>query len=358
VPLIRWQTLQPLITSAERERLAVLTAELADPRGYGRIMRDAAGRVMRIIEENDAELEQLCIAEINTGVLAAPVHSLASWVNRLDNRNAQGEFYLTDVIAMAVNEGVVVEAFHATDPEEIQGVNDRRQLAQLERYYQRRQVQGLLDQGVTLIDPARVDIRGTVTIGKDVVIDIDVILEGEVHLGDGVSIGPYTLIRDAVLGEGSEVLSHCRIEESRIGKHVQIGPFARLRPATNVADGAKIGNFVEVKKAQIGRGSKVNHLTYIGDSEIGVDVNVGAGTITCNYDGANKHKTIIEDRVFIGSNVALVAPVRVGEGATIGAGSTISRDVPAGNLSVSRAPQKQLQGWQRPVKHSKPSDSS
>jgi len=358
VPLIRQQTLQPLITSAEQGQLAVLTAELANPAGYGRIVRDSAGRVERIIEEKDAKPEQLAIAEINTGILAVPTQTLSRWVQQLDNRNAQGEYYLTDVIAMAVAEEVTVEAFPASDPEEIQGVNDRAQLARLERYFQRRQTQVLLDQGATLLDPARVDIRGSVTIGRDVVIDIDVILEGEVYLGDGVSIGPYTLIRDAVVGEGTEVLSHCHIEQTRIGKQAQIGPFARLRPATQLADEAKVGNFVEIKKSRVGHGSKVNHLTYVGDSEIGAKVNVGAGTITCNYDGANKHQTIIEDHVFIGSNVALVAPVRIGEGATVGAGSTINKDVPAGNLGVTRSPQKLLKDWQRPVKHNKPSGST
>jgi bifunctional UDP-N-acetylglucosamine pyrophosphorylase/glucosamine-1-phosphate N-acetyltransferase len=353
VPLIRAESLQPLIASAAHERVALLTAELPDPGGYGRIVRDTLGRVARVVEEQDADAEQRRIHEINTGILAAPLHPLRRWVTALGNHNAQGEYYLTDVIEMAVQEGLTVEAFCAADPDEVQGVNDRRQQAQLERYYQRRQATTLLERGVTLLDPERLDVRGTLTTGRDVVIDVDVIIEGEVRLGDGVRIGPYCVLRDTVLDDGVEVLSHCCIEGAHIGRGAQIGPFARLRPGARLAEDAKVGNFVEIKQAVVGPGSKVNHLTYIGDTDIGAEVNVGAGTITCNYDGANKHKTVIEDRAFIGSNVALVAPVRIGEGATIGAGSTINRDVPAGNLGITRAPQKHLKDWRRPVKHVK-----
>lgn len=350
VPLIRAHSLRPLLDCAGGDRLGLLTVELADPTGYGRIVRDAAGRLLRVVEEQDATPEVRCIREVNTGILAAPAKCLKTWVQALDNDNAQGEYYLTDVIGMAVSQGITVEVFTVPDPHEVQGVNDRLQLAELERYYQRCRAEALMRDGVTLIDPARLDIRGSLTTGKDVVIDVNVIFEGEVHLGDRVRIGPHSLIRDTVIGDDSEVLSHCCIEESRIGKRVQIGPFARLRPGAQLADGAKVGNFVEIKKSQVGPGSKVNHLSYIGDTEIGADVNVGAGTITCNYDGANKHKTVIEDRAFIGSNTALVAPVTVGVGATIGAGSTISKDVPADSLGLTRAPQKTVGGWRRPSK--------
>ena len=355
VPLVRPETLQPLIDSADRGNLSLLTAALADPTGYGRIVRDDQQRVTQIVEEKDATPQQRLIREVNTGILAAPVSRLRGWIQALDNNNAQGEYYLTDVTAMAVREGVEVDAFSVADPREVQGVNNRLQLAELERYYQRRQAEALLLNGVTLLDPARVDVRGVLVTGRDVVIDVNVIFEGEVRLGDRVRIGPHTLIRDAVLGDDCEVLAHSLIEEAEIGAGAHIGPYARLRPGARLADGVRVGNFVEVKKAFIGRDSKVNHLTYIGDAEIGADVNVGAGTITCNYDGAHKHKTIIEDRAFIGSNTALVAPVRVGEGATIGAGSAIAKDVPANSLGVTRAPQRVIGGWRRPVKAEKKS---
>jgi len=355
VPLVRPETLQPLIDSADRGNLSLLTAALADPTGYGRIVRDDQQRVMHIVEEKDATPQQRLIREVNTGILAVSVSRLRGWIQALDNDNAQGEYYLTDVTAMAVREGIGVDAFTVPDPQEVQGVNNRLQLAELERYYQRRQTEALLLNGVTLLDPARVDVRGALVTGRDVVIDVNVIFEGEVRLGDRVRIGPHTLIRDAVLGDDCEVLAHSLIEEAEIGVGVHIGPYARLRPGTRLADGVRVGNFVEVKKAFIGRDAKVNHLTYIGDAEIGADVNVGAGTITCNYDGANKHKTIIEDRAFIGSNTALVAPVRVGEGATIGAGSAIAKDVPANSLGITRAPQRVLGGWRRPVKGEKKS---
>ncbi len=350
VPLVRVETLQPLVVSARKGYLSLLTVELTNPTGYGRIIRDHAGQVVRVVEEKDTTAGERRIHEVNTGILAVQAKPLKIWVRALKNNNSQGEYYLTDVVEQAVQESVGVEAFVAYEPEEVQGANDRLQLAMLERYYQRRQIEKLLLNGVTLLDPARVDVRGTVVAGRDIVIDVDVILEGEVCLGDRVRIGPYCVIRNAVLGDDTEVLSHCRIEEAKTGRRVYIGPFARLRPGTQLADNVKIGNFVEIKNASISKNSKVNHLTYIGDTEIGVDVNVGAGTVTCNYDGANKYKTIIEDEVFVGSNVALVAPVRVGAGATLGAGSTIVKDVPAGSLALTRTPQKVVDNWQRPKK--------
>lgn len=353
VPLTRLETLQPLVAVARQGKLALLTVELADPRGYGRIVRNAAGQVQRIVEEKDATPEERRLREVNTGILAVSAAQLRSWVGELKNDNAQGEYYLTDVIALAVRDGVAVEPFTVTEPAEVLGVNDRRQLAELERFYQRRQADALLLGGVTLLDPARVDLRGTVVAGKDVVIDVNVVFEGVVRLGDRVRIGPFCVLKDAVIGDDVEIQSHCRVEGAEVGAGAQIGPFARLRPDTRLAAGVHIGNFVETKKTSIGPGSKVNHLTYLGDAEIGAAVNVGAGTITCNYDGANKHKTIIEDGAFIGSNSSLVAPVRVGKGATVGAGSSVSRDVPEGGLCLTRPPRKDVANWQRPVKPKK-----
>ncbi len=353
VPLIRAETLQPLVAAARQDRLALLTVELADPTGYGRIVRDDREQVQRIVEEKDATPSERCLCEVNTGILAVSAARLRGWVAELNNDNAQGEYYLTDVIALAVRDGVPVEPFTVTEPLEVQGVNDRRQLAELERFYQARQIEALLANGATLLDPARIDIRGAVTTGKDVVIDVNVVFEGTVRLGNRVRIGPFCVLRDVVIGDDVEILSHCRIEDAEIGPGAQIGPFARLRPGARLAAGVHIGNFVEVKKSSIGPGSKVNHLTYIGDAEIGANVNVGAGTITCNYDGANKHKTIIEDGAFIGSNSSLVAPVRVGKGATVGAGSSVSRDVPDGSLCLTRAPRKDVANWERPVKPKK-----
>jgi bifunctional UDP-N-acetylglucosamine pyrophosphorylase/glucosamine-1-phosphate N-acetyltransferase len=353
VPLTRAETLQPLVAEAWQGKLALLTVELGDPTGYGRIVRDDRGQVQRIVEEKDATPSERCLCEVNTGILAVSAAKLRGWVAELDNDNAQGEYYLTDVIALAVRDDVPVEAFMVAEPAEVQGVNDRRQLAELERFYQARQAEMLLCNGATLLDPARVDVRGAVTTGKDVVIDVNVVFEGTVRLGDRVRIGPFCVLRDAIIGDDVEILSHCRIESAEVGAGAQIGPFARFRPGARLAAGVHIGNFVEVKNSSIGPGSKVNHLTYIGDAEIGSAVNVGAGTITCNYDGANKHKTIIEDGAFIGSNSSLVAPVRVGKGATVGAGSSVSRDVPDGSLCLTRAPRKDVANWERPVKPKK-----
>ena len=350
VPLTRLETLQLLVAAARQGKLALLTVELADPHGYGRIVRNGAGQVQRIVEEKDATPEERSLHEINTGILAVSAAQLRGWVSQLTNDNAQGEYYLTDVIALAVHDGVAVEPFTVTEPAEVLGVNDRRQLAELERFYQRRQADTLLLGGVTLLDPARVDLRGTVVAGKDVVVDVNVVFEGVVRLGDRVRIGPFCVLKDAVIGDDVEIQSHCRVEGAEVGAGAQIGPFARLRPDTRLAAGVHIGNFVETKKTSIGPGSKVNHLTYLGDAEIGAAVNVGAGTITCNYDGANKHKTIVEDGAFIGSNSSLVAPVRIGKGATVGAGSSVSRDVPEGGLCLTRPPRKDVANWQRPVK--------
>ena len=355
VPLIRAETLQPLVTAARQGSLALLTVELADPSGYGRIVRDERDRVCRIVEEKDATAEERRLHEINTGILAVATAKLRGCVAELDNKNAQGEYYLTDVVALAVRDGVAVEAFTVAEPEQVLGVNDRQQLAELERFYQRRQAERLMREGATLLDPARVDVRGTVTTGKDVVIDVNVVFEGTVRLGDRVRIGPFCVLRDVVVGDDVEILSHCRIEGTEIGSCAQIGPFARLRPGSLLAAGVHIGNFVETKKTRIGLGSKVNHLTYLGDAEIGAEVNVGAGTITCNYDGADQHQTVIGDGAFIGSNTSLVAPVRIGKGATVGAGSSVSRDVPDGGLCLTRAPRKDVSNWRRPVKPTKKS---
>lgn len=353
VPLIHAETLQPLVMAAQRGSLALLTVALADPGGYGRIVRDDQGQVCRIVEEKDATDQERQLHEVNTGILAVTTAMLRGWVAELDNNNAQGEYYLTDVVTLAVRDGIPVEAFTVAAPEEVLGVNDRRQLAELERFYQRRQAERLMREGATLLDPARVDVRGTVTTGRDVVIDVSVVFEGVVRLGDRVRIGPFCVLKDAVIDDDVEILSHCRIESTTVGAGAQIGPFARLRPGSVLAAGVHIGNFVETKKVNIGPGSKVNHLTYIGDAEIGAEVNVGAGTITCNYDGANKHLTVIGDGAFIGSNSSLVAPVRIGKGATVGAGSSVSRDVPDGGLCLTRAPRKDIANWRRPVKPKK-----
>lgn len=353
VPLVRSETLAALIDAAARSGFGLLTAQLADPSGYGRIVRDGAGRVLRIVEQKDAAPEELAIREINTGMLAVGARRLRGWLGALENNNAQGEFYLTDVIAMAVQDGIEIETVAPASLDEIMGVNNRVQLAELERSHQRRIAERLMLDGVTLRDPARLDVRGEVQSGQDVEIDVNVVLEGRVALGNRVRIGPNCLLRDCEIGDDVVIKANCVIEEARIGAQCQIGPFARVRPETVLAEDVHIGNFVEVKKSEIATGSKVNHLSYIGDTTIGRGVNVGAGTITCNYDGANKHRTIIEDNAFIGSDTQLVAPVKVGAGATIGAGTTLTRDAPANELTISRSPQKTISGWQRPVKKSK-----
>jgi bifunctional UDP-N-acetylglucosamine pyrophosphorylase/glucosamine-1-phosphate N-acetyltransferase len=348
VPLVEPDTLRALLFRPEP--VALLTVRLPDPTGYGRIVRDPAGTVRRIVEQKDASEAERAIDEVNTGIMALDGARLPGWLGRLENANAQGEYYLTDVVGLAVGDGLPVEAVVAPNPLEVAGINDRAQLAQLERAWQRRAADRLMRAGVTLADPARFDLRGTLRHGRDVVIDVNVIVEGDVRLGDDVSIGANTVLRDVEVGNGVQILENCVIESAYLGPDSRIGPFSRIRPGTHLDGHAHIGNFVEIKKSEVGLGSKVNHLTYVGDTTIGRDVNVGAGTITCNYDGANKHRTVIGDRAFIGSNAALVAPVTVGEGATIGAGSTITRDAPAEALTVARARQATLPGWKRPVK--------
>jgi bifunctional UDP-N-acetylglucosamine pyrophosphorylase/glucosamine-1-phosphate N-acetyltransferase len=353
VPLIRPETMQALADGLQDAALCVLTTQLAEPKGYGRIVRDASGQVQAIVEEKDADDEQRLLTEVNTGFIAARGADFKRWLQALTPQNAQGEYYLTDCVGLAVKEGRSVHTVLCADPLEVEGANNRVQLARLERACQLRQVEALMLAGVTVADPARLDIRGTVTAGQDSFIDINVVLLGKVKIGNNVVIEANCVIENADIGDNTHIKSHCVIENAVIAANCDIGPFARLRPGTVLEEKAKIGNFVETKKAHIGKGSKVNHLSYIGDTEMGADVNIGAGTITCNYDGANKHKTVIGDKVFVGSCTQLVAPVEIGAGATIGAGSTITKSAPAGELTLSRAKQMTLKGWQRPVKEKK-----
>ncbi|MDA1107440.1 MAG: bifunctional UDP-N-acetylglucosamine diphosphorylase/glucosamine-1-phosphate N-acetyltransferase GlmU [Proteobacteria bacterium] len=353
VPLIGAATLRRLLAAASSEGLGLLTVYQHDPRGYGRIVRDKGRKVTRIVEEKDATADERTINEINTGMIAAPAEQMRGWLAKLENNNAQKEFYLTDVIALAVQDGRVINTVEPDKVAEVMGVNNKGQLAELERYYQHRQAERLMEQGITLLDPLRFDLRGELSAGQDVTIDVNVIMEGIVTLGDRVRIGPHVVIRNAKIGDDVEILSHCAIDDAVIESGCRIGPFARIRPETKLAAGVHIGNFVEIKKSEIGAGSKINHLSYVGDATVGRDVNIGAGTITCNYDGANKHQTIIEDGVFIGSDTQLVAPVTVGAGATVGAGSTITQDVPPKVLAVSRVKQSTVPGWKRPVKTEK-----
>ncbi len=350
VPLIRPETLRRLVDHAAKVPLGLLTMHLADPAGYGRIVRDHHGDILRIVEHKDATAVELGIHEVNTGIIVADRARLNDWLARVGSANSQGEYYLTDVVGLAVCDGAKVASAQPDFPEEVAGVNDRVQLAILERWHQGREAERLMRAGVTLLDPARFDLRGRLEVGQDVTIDINCVFEGEVHLGDRVRIGPNCCLRDCTVGPDTQVFANCVIDGARVGSGALVGPFSRLRPEADLADATHVGNFVEIKKARVGRGSKVNHLTYIGDASIGSGVNIGAGTITCNYDGANKHLTVIGDRAFIGSNTALVAPVTVGEGATIGAGSTIGRDAPADKLTLARARQVTLDGWRRPQK--------
>lgn len=349
VPLLTASTLQRQLAATAADELSVLTVNMENPTGYGRILRDGES-VTGIVEDKDATEEQCAITEINTGVMVCPGKRLKSWLEQIDNDNVQGEYYLTDVIAMAVRDGICVRGIRADNWVEVMGINDKKQLAEAERALQARLVDELMTQGVGFADPARVDIRGRLDCGKDVFIDVNAVFEGDVVLGDGTHIESNNLIRDSKLGPGTIVHSNCHIEGAVTGSDCEIGPFARMRPGATLANNVKVGNFVEIKKSTVADGSKINHLTYIGDTEIGTGVNVGAGTITCNYDGANKHKTLIGDNVFVGSGVNLVAPVEIGEGATIGAGSTITKPAPAGELTLERSKQVTIQGWKKPTK--------
>jgi len=353
-PLARASTLASVIRHARAGALSLLTIELDDPTGYGRIVRGPDGAVTAIVEEKDATPEQRAIREINTGVMAAPTAHFARWLKAVDNRNASGEYYLTAVIARARQEGVAIETSRAASLIETLGVNTMRELAQLERLYQRAQADALLDAGVTLADPGRIDIRGALACGADVTIDVGCVFEGTVRLGDGVTIGANCVLKDVTVEAGSQVLPFSHLDGAAIGANCRVGPYARLRPGAALADDVHIGNFVEVKASIIGRGSKANHLAYVGDTTMGAGVNFGAGSITANYDGVNKHRTVIGDDASIGSNCVLVAPVTIGRGATIGGGSTISREAPADTLTVSRAKQVSLPGWKRPVRKPKP----
>jgi bifunctional UDP-N-acetylglucosamine pyrophosphorylase/glucosamine-1-phosphate N-acetyltransferase len=354
VPLVAADTLSRLIDAGADGSVAVLSVRLADPTGYGRIVRDGAGRVVRIVEHKDANTKERAIDEANTGLMLVPAGRLRGWLGALRNDNAQGEYYLTDVIGMAVRDGVNVKAVIAPTETEVLGVNDKLQLAELEAAYRGQRARQLMLDGATVIDPARIDVRGQVIIGRDVVFDVNVVLEGEVRLGDRVRIGPNCVLRDVEIGADVQVDANCVLESAIVGRGARIGPFARLRPGAHLEDDVHVGNFVEVKNSRLGPGAKANHLTYLGDADVGPRVNVGAGTITCNYDGANKWRTEIGAGAFIGSGTMLVAPVRVGTDATIGAGSTITRDAPDGKLTLERAKQTTIDGWKRPVKKPKP----
>jgi bifunctional UDP-N-acetylglucosamine pyrophosphorylase/glucosamine-1-phosphate N-acetyltransferase len=350
VPLLRAATLVDLAGRAGPTTLALLSAVLPEPAGYGRVIRDAAGRVTRIVEHKDAGHEELAVAEINTGLLAAPAARLRGWLAALRPDNAQSEYYLTDCVGAAVREGCAVEAVIADTAAEVLGVNDKLQLAEVEAAHRRARATELMRSGVTIVDPLRVDIRGEVICGRDVLLDVNVILEGRVLLGDGVHVGPNCLLRNCEVGAGTVINANCVLDSSVIGSNCAIGPFARMRPGNRLADGVHIGNFVELKNSAIGEGSKANHLSYVGDTDMGARVNVGAGTVTCNYDGANKHRTTIGDGSFIGSGTMLVAPVSVGKDATIGAGSTITKPAPAGKLTIERSRQQTIENWKRPEK--------
>jgi len=350
VPLITNETLTDLVNAAKETTFSLLTSFVEDPRGYGRIIRNENDGVSRIVEEKDASNDEKNICEINTGMMVAKGKALKQWVEKLEDNNAQSEFYLTDIIEMAVNDGIKVNTVQPHSEVEIRGINDRAQLAEMERYYQLIQAHQLMRRGITIMDPVRFDLRGDLEIDSDCYIDINVILEGRLKIGSGVRIGANCIIKDSVIDDDVEILPNSVIENSVIGKACRIGPFARIRPESVLNENVHVGNFVEIKKSVIGSGSKVNHLSYIGDSEVGTDTNVGAGVITCNYDGANKHKTIIGDNVFIGSDVQLVAPVSVSSGATIAAGTTVTKDVAENELAMSRTPQKSMPDWKRPKK--------
>jgi bifunctional UDP-N-acetylglucosamine pyrophosphorylase/glucosamine-1-phosphate N-acetyltransferase len=353
VPLIRAGTLRELLSRAAPQKLALLSARLPDPSGYGRIVRDGAGRVARVVEDRDANHKERAISEVNTGVLAASAARLRVWLGTLRADNSQGEYYLTDCVGAAVRDGCAVEAVVAGSPAEVLGVNDKRELAGAEAAHRADRAVELMSAGVTLVDPTRLDVRGEVQCGRDVVIDVNVILAGKVRLGDRVKIGPNNFLRDCEIGDDTEIVGNCYLEGLVAGARCSIGPFTRVRRGAKLADGVHLGNFVEVKNSELGAGTKANHLAYLGDTTVGSKVNVGAGTVTCNYDGANKHRTTIGDGAFIGSGAMLVAPVSVGEDATIGAGSTITKPAPAGKLTVERSRQVTVENWKRPEKKPK-----
>jgi bifunctional UDP-N-acetylglucosamine pyrophosphorylase/glucosamine-1-phosphate N-acetyltransferase len=350
VPLTRASTYQSLLDACDERTIGLLTLMMNDPTGYGRILREG-GAVVGVVEQKDATPDQLGISEVNAGVVAIKGGSLRDLLGRIGNQNAQGEYYLTDIHALAVKEGLAIKAVHPVDAWEVDGVNSRSQLARLERLHQQHLAEHLMDSGVTLADPSRIDIRGSLKTGTDVTIDVNCVFEGDCVLGSNVKIGPNCLISGSQIADDTTILANCVLEQAQVGANAKVGPFARLRPGTKTDSGIRIGNFVETKNTQVGAGSKINHLSYVGDSILGKNVNVGAGTITCNYDGANKHQTIIGDNAFIGSNTALVAPVTVSEGATVGAGSTITRNVPADRLSLTRSTQMDIENWSRPVKN-------
>ncbi len=355
VPLTKARTLQRLLDAAGTRQLAILTVNLPDPTGYGRIVRNETGDISRIVEQKDGTTEELAISEINTGIMVAPTRQLKKWLTALSNDNAQQEYYLTDIVAMAVADKVPVVSAQPDASWETLGVNSKVQLAELERIYQRNTANELLDQGVTLADPARIDVRGTLSCGRDVMIDVNCVFEGTVTIGDNVTIGANCIIRDADIKAHTHIREFCHIDDAIVGASSIIGPYARLRPGANLGEEVHIGNFVEIKNSQIAAQSKANHLAYVGDSTVGARVNIGAGAITCNYDGANKHQTIIEDDVFIGTNCELVAPIRIGKGATIGAGTTLAKDAPADTLTISRVKQTSIRHWKRPIKADKSS---
>ena len=350
VPLTRAESLKALVDAAAGGKLAILTVDLADATGYGRMVRGAGGAIERIVEHKDATDAERAIREVNTGIMAVPTQRLAGWLNRLSNSNAQGEYYLTDIVAMAVAEGVAVTSAQPSAEWETLGVNSKVQLAELERTHQRNIARGLLEQGVTLMDPARIDVRGMLSTGRDVTIDVGCVFEGDVVLGNDIYIGPNCFLRNVRVRAGTRIEAFSHLDEAEVGAHCRIGPYARLRPGAQLDEHVHIGNFVEVKKSTIGAGSKANHLAYVGDSEVGQKVNIGAGTITCNYDGVNKSKTIIGDGAFIGSDATLVAPVTIGAGAYIGAGSTITKEAPAGKLTITRAKQTTVENWKPKAK--------